>query len=136
MWQIKSFIMEWKIKGAKKRFWMFLGAIFLILAVIGVFIPILPQVPFAIASAYFFAMGSTTIHLWIRHNKFFGKPVREWEDFKVVRPKMKIIATVSMIVGAVLVHYKLDFEWAIALDILFFIAIIFILSRKSKILSF
>ena len=114
---------------------MIMGALFLIIALVGVFLPVIPQVPFAIISAFFFARGSTTIHLWIRHNKFFGAPVRDWEDFKVIRPKMKIVATVSMIAGAVFGHYKLHPQWAIALDIVFLISLIFVLTRKSKILS-
>jgi uncharacterized membrane protein YbaN (DUF454 family) len=135
MWQIKSFFVEWKIKGTKKRFFMFLGALFLVIAVVGVFVPVIPQVPFAVISAYFFSKGSATIHLWIRHNKFFGTPVREWEDFKVIRPKMKIIATASMLAGAVFGHYKLDHQWAITLDVFLALGIIFVLTRKNKIIS-
>ncbi len=133
MWHIKSFITEWKIKGAKKRSLMLFGAFFLLCAIAGVFIPIIPQVPFAIMSAYFFSKGSTVIHLAIRHNKFFGKPVRNWEDFKVIEPKMKIIATISIIAGAIMGHYKLQNQWAYSLDAVSALAVIFVLTRKSKV---
>lgn len=136
MWSMKSFIIEWKIKGTKKRSAMLLGALFLLLALIGVFIPIVPQVPFAIISAYFFSIGSPRIHLWMRHNKFFGKPVREWEDFRIIRPKIKIIATISMTIAAILGHMKLDQNWAYALDVIFGAAIVFVLTRKSNLKSF
>ena len=136
MWQVKTFMLEWKIKGTHARMHMVLGAIFLVLAIIGVFIPIIPQVPFAIVSAYFFSKGSPLIHQWMRHNKFFGRPVRDWEDHRVIRPKMKIIGTISLIAGSVLSHMKFDLKWALMLDVLFFAAIAFILSRKSKRFSF
>lgn len=132
----KSFVVEWKIKGTKKRSAMVLGAFFLILAFIGVFIPIVPQVPFAIIAAYFFSIGSPRIHLWMRHNKYFGKPIRDWEDFRIIRPKIKIIATVSMAVAAYLGHLKLDQAWAIAFDVIFAVAIVFVLTRRSSIKSF
>lgn len=136
MLSLKSFMLEWKLKGKEGRFFMGLGALFLIFALIGVFIPIIPQVPFAIISAYFFSKGSIRIHLWMRNNKYFGKPVREWEDFKIIRPKMKIISVLSMVVGAVLAHMKFDLQWALAFDAVFLACIAFVLTRRSKIFSF
>lgn len=136
MLSARSFYIEWKMKGNKARFFMFLGALFLLFALIGVALPIIPQVPFAIISAYFFSKGSARIHLWMRTNKYFGKPVRDWEDFKVIRPKMKVIATMSMVIGAILGHYRFDLNWAIALDIIFVASIAFVLTRKSRVLSF
>lgn len=132
----KAFILEWKLKGRLGRFYMALGALFLVLALIGAALPIVPQVPFAIASAYFFSKGSIPIHMWMRNNHYFGKPIREWEDHKVIRPHMKIIATFSMLVGAIFGHYRLSHEWAIALDVWFAVSIIFILTRKSYVIPF
>ncbi len=131
----KSFYLEWKLKGSKSRVFMALGGLFLLFALVGVLIPIIPQVPFAIISAYFFSKGSLRIHLWMRQNRFFGKPVREWEDFKIIRPKMKIIATTSMVVGAVLAHMKIGLPWAYAIDLVFALSIGFVLTRRSKIFS-
>lgn len=136
MFSLRSFVIEWKIKGTKKKSAMLLGAAFLLVALVGVFIPIVPQVPFAIIAAYFFSIGSPRIHLWIRHNKYFGKPIRDWEDFRIIRPKMKIIATVSMVIGAVLGHYKLDQSWAYAFDVIFLVAIAFVLTRRSSMKSY
>ena len=130
----RNFYIEWKFKGPKARFFMFLGALFLLFALIGVALPIIPQVPFAIISAYFFSKGSVRIHMWMRTNKYFGKPVSDWEDFKVVRPKMKIIATVSMIIGAIIGHMKLNSPYPYVLDVLFIASIIFVLTRKSRVL--
>lgn len=136
MISVKNFYIEWKLKGNKSRVFMFLGALFLLFALIGVAIPIIPQVPFAIVSAFFFSKGSARIHLWMRRNKFFGKSVRDWEDFKVIRPKMKIVATISMVVGAIFAHWKIDYPWIYFLDALFVIGIIFVLTRKSRVLPF
>lgn len=132
----RNFYIEWKLKGTKARFFMFLGALFLIFALIGVAIPIIPQVPFAIISAFFFSKGSPRIHLWMRMNKYFGKPVRDWEDHRVIRPKMKIIATLSMVMGAVIAHWKLDAPYPLILDVVFAASIIFVLTRKSRVLPF
>lgn len=131
----RSFLIEWKLKGTKGRFYMALGAIFLLFALVGILIPIVPQVPFAIISAFFFSKGSIKIHLWIRQNRLFGRPVREWEDFRIIRPRMKIIATISIVGGAVLSHLKIGLPWAYAIDIVFAISIAFVVTRRSKIFS-
>lgn len=131
MLALKSFIVEWKIKSTNNRFYMALGALFLILALVGVLLPVVPQVPFAIISAYFFSKGSARIHLWMRHNKYFGKPVREWEDFRIIRPKMKFISTLSLIVGAIIAHNKFEAPWTYVLDSIFFICAVFVLTRRS-----
>ncbi|MFL5784708.1 MAG: YbaN family protein [Bacteriovoracaceae bacterium] len=96
----------------------------------------MPQVPFAIVSAYFFSKGSPLIHQWMRHNKYFGRSVKDWEDHRVIRPKMKVIGSLSLIVGAVLSHLKFDLKWALMLDVVFLAAIAFILTRKSRRFSF
>jgi uncharacterized membrane protein YbaN (DUF454 family) len=135
MWQIKTFMLEWKFKDNRARLRMLLGAFFLLLALIGIFLPIIPQVPFAIISAFFFSTGSPLIHQWMRHNKYFGRSVRDWED-QVIRPKMKAIGTFSLIAGAVIGHLKFDLPWALALDVIFLMSVAFILTRKSKRFSF
>jgi hypothetical protein len=133
---LKSFYIEWKFKGKTNRFFMALGGLFLAAALIGVAIPIIPQVPFAIIAAYFFSKGSFRIHTWMRYNKYFGKPVRDWEDFRIIRPKMKVISIISLIVGAIFSHMKLDPAWAYLIDVVFALSIAFILTRRSRILSF
>jgi len=50
----KTFFQEWKKQDAKERTFMVLGGVFLVSAVVGIFLPVVPQIPFAIISAYFF----------------------------------------------------------------------------------
>lgn len=131
MISVKSFYIEWKIKRNEERFYMILGGLFLILALIGVVLPIVPQIPFAIISAFFFSKGSQRIHLAIRHNKFFGKYVRDWEDHQVVRPKTKFFSVLAMGAGMYMSHRKIPEPWVYILDGIFVICILFVLTRKS-----
>jgi hypothetical protein len=51
----------------------------------------------------------------------------------VVRPKLKIFSCLAMAAGAVVGHFTLDkIGFAIALDVLFAAAIVFVLTRRSK----
>lgn len=131
MLSIKSFYTEWKIKRHHERFYMVLGVFFLLLALIGVALPIVPQIPFAITSAFFFSKGSPRIHLAIRHNKVFGRAVRDWEDHKVIRPKTKFFSVLAMLGGAVMAHLRFPLNLCYVLDGIFLICILFVLSRKS-----
>jgi uncharacterized membrane protein YbaN (DUF454 family) len=128
----KTFSKEWKKKDTKDRTFMVLGGIFLVAALCGAILPIVPQIPFAIISAFLFSKGSPKIHRWIRNNKHLGPPVKDWEAHQVVKPKLKIISTIAMVGGAAISYLKLDSPWSWIIMSLFLLAIIFMLTRKSK----
>ena len=50
-----------------KYIWILLGFISLFLGTIGIVLPILPTVPFYIATVYCFAKSSETLHNWFMH---------------------------------------------------------------------
>ncbi len=108
------------------------GALSLILALVGIVLPVVPQVPFAILAAFLFSKSSPRFHKWIKKNKYFGQPVKDWEEDRVIRPKLKSVSTVMMLAAAGFAHWKLDLTKALILDGIFLIAIIFVLTRKSK----
>ncbi len=108
------------------------GGLFLAAAIVGIFLPIVPQVPFAIIAAYMFSKGSPKLHRRIRRNKYLGPPVKDWEDHRVLRPKLKLFSTLAMIGGAAIGHWKVKAPWFWVLDGIFLLAIIFVLTRKSK----
>lgn len=118
-----------------KTLWLILGWVFAALALVGVVLPIVPQIPFAVLAAFFFSKGSPRLHQWILNNKHFGAPVRDWELDQVVRTKTKVASIGMMIVGATLAYFKLREEhptMAIVIPVLFFFSIIFVATRRSK----
>lgn len=129
---IREFNTEWESSEGREKAYMIGGGISIALAIVGIFLPIVPQVPFAILAAILFSKGSPRIHKRIRENKHFGRPVRDWEDDRVVRPKLKAFSTVAMIAGAVMSHFKVEMPWVLIIDALFLAAIIFVVTRKSK----
>ena len=52
---------------------LFLGVVFLILGIIGLMIPLIPRVPFLIASLLFFAGCIPGLRRWLVNTKFFKK---------------------------------------------------------------
>lgn len=73
-----------------------LGAIFLLLGVLGIFLPLLPTTPFILLSAFFWARSSEKFHTWLLENKRFGPMIHNWETNRVIPVKMKWLSTIMM----------------------------------------
>ena len=68
-------------KKLKKTLYLFLGFLFIVLGIVGVFLPLLPTTPFIILSAFFFSQSSEKYHQWLLQNKIFGPILYNWENF-------------------------------------------------------
>jgi len=86
-----------------------LGFIFLAIAVLGAFLPLLPTTPFVLVATACFARSSEKWHQWMLENKVFGPMIRNWETHRCISCRAKLIAIVSMtIVGGFSVFYAID----------------------------
>jgi len=97
-----------------------LGFAFLGLAIVGVFLPLLPTTPFVLLAAGCFAQSSERMHNWILANETFGPMVRDWEERRCITCRVKIYAIGSMVlVGGVSIYLVLeDSAWRLAGGIL------------------
>lgn len=91
------------------NFFRLLGFVFLALAVVGVFLPLLPTTPLVIVAAACFARSSEKWHRWILQNPTFGPLIRTWEERRCVSVRVKVIAITSMLtVGGYSVWFALE----------------------------
>ena len=60
-------------KNPIRYVWMALGILCLVLGTIGVVLPILPTVPFYMATVFCFAKGSKTLHDWFLGTRLYKK---------------------------------------------------------------
>ena len=84
---------------------LLLAYLFVALAIIGVFLPGLPTVPFLLLAAWFSAKGSKRLNKWLYEHPKFGSVLKNWEQQGAVSRKSKIIA-ILMLCGS----------WSILLD--------------------
>lgn len=93
-----------------------LGFVFLGIAVLGVFLPLLPTTPFVLLAAGCFAQSSERMHRWILANETFGPMVRNWEEKRCISCRVKATAIASMVlVGGFSMYLVLDSTaWRIA----------------------
>jgi len=68
----------------KRTLYLFLGTSFVLLAILGVFLPLLPTTPFLILAAFFFSQSSEKCHQWLLNNKIFGPVLSSWENSRCI----------------------------------------------------
>ncbi|WP_419168233.1 YbaN family protein [Halobacteriovorax sp.] len=85
------------INQSKRIIYLSFGIAFVALAIIGVFLPLIPTTPFLLLSAYCFSRSSEKYYQWLLNHKIFGEIITDWNKYGVVSIKSKIIA-ISMII--------------------------------------
>ena len=79
-----------KTSKIKKVFFTVAGTFFVILAAIGVVLPILPTTPFLLLAAACYIKGSERMHFWLNNNRIFGSYLRNYREGRGISAKGKI----------------------------------------------
>lgn len=84
-----------------KIFWLILGFICLALGTIGVFLPILPTVPFYLVTAFSFAKSSDRLHNWFVRTKLYKNNLESFVERKsmTLKTKLSILISVTLVMG-------------------------------------
>ncbi len=69
-----------------------LGAAFIALGAIGIFVPVLPTVPLWLLAAACFARSSTRVYNWLLNHERFGHGIREWRHHRSIPYRAKLAA--------------------------------------------
>jgi len=68
-----------------------IGGLAVVLAILGIFLPLLPTTPFLLLASACFVRGSERLHRWLRNNRLFGEYLRNIEDKKGIPLKGKVM---------------------------------------------
>lgn len=82
--------------------WLIGGSISLGLGLLGVFLPLLPTVPFVLLAAFCFARSSERLHDWMLEHPKFGPAIADWRDRGAISARGKWAATISIIASLIL----------------------------------
>lgn len=109
---------------------LILAYIFLFLAILGVFLPGLPTVPFLLLTAWFAARGSDRLHRWLYSHPHFGKILIDWEQNRAVSRSSKIVAIIMLIASWIVMYYQLNNIWVmLVISLLFVVIATFLITR-------
>lgn len=110
-----------------------MGLIFLLLAIIGMLLPLLPTTPFALLAIYFFDRSSKKFHRWCLKIPGIGEGIRDWTKYKIIRKKAKIQALVLLAISGVVVSLKNHLSFSVKMTTISILlgVLIFLWSKPS-----
>ena len=74
------------------------GLLFVGLAVLGVFLPVLPTTPLLLLALACFARSSERLHGWLLSHRTFGPFLKHWHETRSMPRRAKIGAIASIVV--------------------------------------
>ena len=121
------------MKNLKKKLYIAFGFLVVALAIIGVFIPSLPTVPFLLVALFCFERSSKKYHDMIMNNKYFGPVLQDYYSGKGLTLSVKIKAILFLSCGMIFSIYKIqNLHARIALAIVWLGVAIHIILLKTK----
>lgn len=71
----------------------------IVLAAVGVVLPLLPTTPFVLLAAFFASKGSPAFANWLEEHPTFGPAIRDWRRSRVIPLKAKMLACSMMVLS-------------------------------------
>lgn len=79
------------------------GWLCVVLATLGVVLPLLPTTPFLLLAAWCFARSSPRFHQWLLYRSWFGSYLRHWQTHRAlpkgVKPKAVALIVVTFAIS-------------------------------------
>jgi len=77
---------------------IFVGWTCVVLGLIGIVLPVLPTTPFLLLAATCFAKSSKRFHYWLLNSPLFGPIIRDWQEKRYIKKKVKVWALFVIVV--------------------------------------
>lgn len=89
-----------------------LAVLSLVLGIVGLFLPMLPTVPFLLLAAWAAGHSSPRLSRWLENHPRLGPPISDWRRAGLVSRRAKWAATVAMAASATASLLLLRAHWA------------------------
>lgn len=88
-----------------------LGHMFLVLGIIGAFLPLLPTTPFILLASACYARSSEKFQKALLSNRLFGPMLKNWQETKSISTRAKSTAVLTIFTGITISIWLLDALW-------------------------
>ncbi|MCB1361380.1 MAG: YbaN family protein [Rhodobacteraceae bacterium] len=80
----------------RRSAWLLLGLVCVAVAVVGIFLPLVPTTPLLLLAAFCFARSSPRLEMWLVEHPRLGPPIRDWRAEGAISRRAKGLALVAM----------------------------------------
>jgi hypothetical protein len=87
------------------------GSVCLALAVLGVFLPLLPTTPFLLLASACYVRSSERLHAWLMGNRLLGGYIRNFQERRGVPLRAKLVTVALIWLPLLYSIYRLDILW-------------------------
>jgi len=96
-----------------------LGTLFVLLGVLGIFLPVLPTTPFLLLAAACYARSSRRIYHWLLQHRHFGPLIREWREHRSMpyRAKRKALLLIVLSFAISIVFFVPGWQGKLAMGV-------------------
>ena len=108
--------------------------IFVLLAAIGVLLPVMPTTPFLLLALWGFSNCSPRFHDWLYNHKLFGPTLQRWHKYHVISVYAKTLSISMMSISLISILFFTGYHYSIKAITFIIIAYgaFFVLSKPSK----
>lgn len=106
------------MNSAKKVLLVVAGSLCLGLAVLGIFLPLLPTTPFLLLASACYVRSSERLHGWLMGNRVLGGYIRNFRERRGVPLRARVTTVVLLWLPLLYSVYRLDLPWLEALLLL------------------
>ena len=85
-----------------------LGTVFVLIGILGVFLPLLPATPFLLLASACYVRGSQRLYGWLMNNKYLGPYIRNFREHRAMPVRAKIISIAILWISLVISIYRVD----------------------------
>ncbi|HEX7312785.1 MAG TPA: YbaN family protein [Pyrinomonadaceae bacterium] len=106
------------MNSAKKALLVAAGSLCIVLAVLGVFLPLLPTTPFLLLASACYVRSSERLHGWLMGNRLLGGYIRNFKERRGIPLRAKVTTVVILWLPLIYSVYRLELFWLEALLVL------------------
>jgi len=113
----------------KRILLIMVGWLCVVLATLGVVLPLLPTTPFLLLAAWCFARSSPRFHHWLLHRSWFGSYLRHWQAHRALPKGAKPKAVALILTTFAISIYFVPLLWVRILLVCMMFALLIMMWR-------